>query len=151
MLRYACVLLMVAAAACSPAVKGTQESGVAIASTILDPYLKIQEALAADSLDQVKANAGNLATAATALGGPAMKIDTAAVQLTAVDDLASARDRFGALSDALVDYMQGFHLSTPEGVRLAFCPMVNKPWLQRGDTLSNPYYGKDMLTCGEFR
>jgi hypothetical protein len=29
--------------------------------------------------------------------------------------------------------------------------MAQKPWLQRGDTLANPYYGKAMPTCGEFR
>jgi hypothetical protein len=29
--------------------------------------------------------------------------------------------------------------------------MANKPWLQKGDTLSNPYYGKEMPTCGNFR
>ena len=30
-----------------------------------------------------------------------------------------------------------------------YCPMVNKQWLQKGETVSNPYYGKAMLTCGE--
>jgi hypothetical protein len=47
--------------------------------------------------------------------------------------------------------MDGFHLSPPKGVRVATCPMVNKPWLQQGAALTNPYYGKSMLTCGSFR
>jgi hypothetical protein len=29
--------------------------------------------------------------------------------------------------------------------------MVNKPWLQEGATIANPYYGKEMPTCGSFR
>ena len=66
-------------------------------------------------------------------------------------DLPAARDRFGALSEAIDAYMTGLKLTPPEGVRVAVCPMVNKPWLQKGDALANPYYGKEMLTCGNFR
>ena len=152
MKRLATILAAAAVvSACNPALKGTQERGGVMAPSIVDPYLKIQAALANDSLDEVKANAGNIATAATALGAPAMKIDTTALQLAAAADLPSARDRFGALSEAIVNYMDGFKLTAPEGVRVAVCPMVNKPWLQQGDTLANPYYGKDMPTCGNFR
>lgn len=120
-------------------------------SSIVDPYLKIQTALAQDRVDDIRANAGDIATAATALGAPAMKIDTAAVQLAAAVELTDARQKFGALSDAIVTYMDGLHLAAPDGVRTAYCPMAQKPWLQHGDTLANPYYGTSMPTCGEFR
>jgi hypothetical protein len=145
------VALAAVTACSSPAVKGSQASGGTMTAAVMDPYLNIEEALAQDSLDQVKINAGNLATAASSLGGPAMKIDTSAIQLAAADDLESARDRFGALSEAVVDYMNGFKLTPPEGVRQAWCPMAQKPWLQRGGMLANPYYGKAMPTCGEFK
>ena len=62
----------------------------------LDPYLKIQAALADDTMDGVKANAGNIATAATALGAPAMKIDTAAVQLASATATSKTRARSSA-------------------------------------------------------
>ena len=29
--------------------------------------------------------------------------------------------------------------------------MLQKPWLQKGDTIANPYYGSSMLTCGNFK
>ena len=151
MRMFAIFVIGAVVCSCSPAVKGTQTSGGQMSAAVLDPYLDIQEALAQDSLDQVKINAGNLATAATSLGGPAMKIDTTAIQLAAAEDLEGARDRFGALSEAVVDYMAGFKLSPPDGVRQAYCPMVKKPWLQRGGMLANPYYGKQMPTCGEFK
>ena len=48
-----------------------------MSQAIVEPYLKIQTALASDSIDEVKANAGNIATAATALGAPAVRIDMA--------------------------------------------------------------------------
>ena len=118
---------------------------------IVEPYLKIQTALATDSIDEVKANAGNVATAATSLGAPAMRIDTAAVELASAADLAGAREKFGALSDAIVAYMDGLHITPPGGVRVAFCQMANKPWLQQGSTLANPYHGSAMPTCGSFR
>ena len=47
--------------------------------------------------------------------------------------------------------MTGLQLTPPDGVKVAFCPMVNKPWMQEGETLANPYYGKAMPTCGSFR
>jgi HPt (histidine-containing phosphotransfer) domain-containing protein len=120
-------------------------------TSIVDPYLKIQTALADDSVDGVKANAGRIATAASALGAPAMKIDTAAVQLSSAGDLADARLKFGALSEAIDTYVTGLKLKMPEGVRIAYCPMAQKPWLQEGSAIANPYYGKEMPTCGSFR
>jgi|SoiMetStandDraft_2_1073263.scaffolds.fasta_scaffold196314_2 membrane fusion protein, copper/silver efflux system len=129
----------------------TSSIGSQLAQSIVDPYLKIQTALAQDRMDDVKANAGNIATAASSLGAPAVKIDTAAVQLASATELADARSKFGALSDAVVAYMDNQHLKAPDGVRKAYCPMAQKPWLQRGDTLENPYYGQSMPTCGEFK
>ena len=32
----------------------------------------------------------------------------------------------------------------------AFCPMAPGRWLQTEETISNPYYGSEMLTCGVF-
>jgi HPt (histidine-containing phosphotransfer) domain-containing protein len=147
------ILLMAAVSACAPApaTNKTPAAGTAMSRAIIDPYLKIQAALADDSMEGVKANAGNIATAATALGAPAMKIDTTAVQLASAAELEDARDKFGALSEAIDTYMTGLHLTTPEGVKVAVCPMVNKPWLQAEADIRNPYFGKDMLTCGSFR
>src|SRR6185436_12728015 len=136
---------------CAPDTAATPQTGSAVPQSIVEPYLKISSALAADSIDGVRANAGDLATAATALGAPAMKIDTSAVQLAAATEIADARDKFGALSDALVAYMDGLHLTLPDGVRVAICPMVQKPWLQEGADIKNPYFGASMLTCGNFR
>ena len=151
--RIVAMAMLAAASACTPApqTSNTPPSGSKMPSAVVDPYPKIQIALAQDRIDEVRANAGDVAKAATSLGAPAVKIDTAAVQLASATALEDARDKFGVLSDAIVTYMDGLHLTPPDGVRKAYCPMVNKPWLQQGDTLANPYYGSSMLTCGEFR
>jgi hypothetical protein len=140
-------------AACAPApmTDKTPKAGSEMSRAVLDPYLKIQAALADDTMDGVKANAGEVATAATALGAPAMKIDTAALQLASAAEIEDARDKFGALSEAIDGYMTGLKLKAPEGVKVAFCPMVHKPWLQTASAIDNPYYGKSMLSCGSFR
>ena len=139
--------------ACAPApmTDKTPKAGSEMSRAVIDPYLKIQAALADDSMDGVKANAGNIATAATTLGAPAMKIDMTAVQLASATEIADARSKFGALSEAIDTYMTGLKLTAPEGVKVAVCPMVHKPWLQAEADLRNPYFGKEMLTCGSFR
>ena len=136
---------------CNRAAFPEAERGGEMPRSILDPYLRIQEALAQDSVEGVRQNAGDIATASAALGAPAMKIDMAAVQLTSADEIEDARAKFGRLSEAIDTYMKGFDLEAPEGVRTAWCPMALKPWLQQGSVLANPYYGKAMPTCGEFR
>jgi HPt (histidine-containing phosphotransfer) domain-containing protein len=145
------LVLAVAIGGCNKKVFPETARGGEMSQAVIDPYLKIQSALAQDSTDGIRQNAGEIATAATALGAPAMKIDTAAVQLAAAGEIEDARAKFGTLSEAIDTYMKGFSLKAPEGVRVAFCPMAQKPWLQQGDTLANPYYGKAMPTCGELR
>jgi hypothetical protein len=152
-MRIVIIIVGMLASACAPAPQTdkTPAAGGQMPASIVDPYLKIQASLARDSMDDVKANAGAIATAASALGAPAMKIDTTAVQLTSTAELSDSRDRFGALSEAIVDYMNGLRLAPPAGVRVAFCPMAIKPWLQEGTTIANPYYGTEMPSCGSFR
>jgi hypothetical protein len=152
------LIFLVMAAACAPApqTSNTPAAGSEMSRAIVDPYVKIAAALADDSTEGVRANAGNIATAATALGSPAMKIDTAAMQLAGVasaatPDIKDVRDKFGVLSEAIDKYMTGLHLTAPEGVKVAVCPMVEKPWMQADGTIANPYYGKAMQTCGNFR
>jgi len=143
------------ASACMPvpATDKTPASGSALPASIMEPYLTIEEALVKDDLTPVRQNAGTIATAATALGAPAMRIDTAAAQLASADTLETAREKFGILSDAIVTYMDGNKLNGGDGVKIAYCPMMKKPWLQKGEPLANPYYGaaSEMATCGSFR
>jgi hypothetical protein len=149
----AMLALALAVGGCNKQAFPETKHGGEMSHAIIYPYLKIQDALSQDSTDGIRQNAGEIATAATALGAPAMKIDTGAVALAAAGngDIEDARAKFGTLSEAIDTYMKGFDLKPPEGVSVAYCPMAQKPWLQEGRTLANPYYGKAMPTCGEFR
>lgn len=119
-----------------------------VADGLAAPYLHIQVALANDSTDGVAEAARAIAAEAAGMGEQAAAISAAAGALAATTDLQSARDAFGPLSDALIAY--GRDVGFGE-LRLAYCPMVDKEWLQATSEIRNPFYGSMMLTCGEFR
>jgi hypothetical protein len=135
----------------APGTSNTPEGGTPMPSSIVEPYLRIQAELYSDSVENVRANAGNLATASASLGSPAMKIDMAAVQLASATELPDAREKFARLSEAIVTYMDGLNLTPPEGVQVASCETTNRQWLQEGSTIENPYDGASAPTCGSFR
>lgn len=123
-------------------------ASAAVADGLAAPYLHIQVALANDSTDGVAEAARTIAAEAAGMGEQAEAIGAAAETLADAADLQSARDAFGPLSDALIAY--GREVGFGE-LRLAYCPMVDKEWLQATSEIRNPFYGSMMLTCGEFR
>jgi hypothetical protein len=116
--------------------------------SMLDPYFRIQTSLSDDKTDGVKADASAIAAAARTLGEPGAAIVTAAETLKSASDLAAARTAFSTLSDAVVAYSEKTK-AAGDDVHTMYCPMANKQWIQKGEKVSNPYYGKSMLTCGE--
>jgi hypothetical protein len=149
--RGLCALVIAAGCAPAPGTSSTPEGGSPVPSSIIDPYLKIHAALAAGNMDEVKTSAGNIATAAAPFGSPAFKIGTAAAQLTSAIEVPDAREKFGRLSDAVITYMDGLHLTPPEGVHIASCDSAQQQWLQQGDSIANPYDGSSGPACGSFR
>ena len=115
---------------------------------VLAPYFRIQDQLADDKTETVKADADLLAQAASALGTAGEPLASAARALSSATGLAPARDAFGALSDALIAYANGTHAAVGADTATMYCPMVRKSWLQHGDEIRNPYFGKSMLGCG---
>ena len=120
-------------------------------AALVDPYLQVQVALAGDQFSGIAAHAKAIETAATALGSGAEKLVDGAKKLGAAADIAAARTAFGELSAALAAYAEATKSTFGKDVRLAYCPMVNKPWLQKDKEIRNPYYGAAMLTCGSFK
>ena len=120
-------------------------------TVIVDPYLQIQVALAADKLNEIAAPARSLEAAAAALGSDAQPLVERAKALGAAKDLAAARTAFGDVSRELETYAEKTKSTFPSDVRLAYCPMANKSWRQKGQEIRNPYYGGAMLTCGSFK
>jgi hypothetical protein len=86
---------------------------------------------------------------AAKLGPAGATIARAASDLENQTTLAEARADFGNVNDAVIAYLHAGGLS-PGGVRIAYCPMARRSWLQRDGAINNPYFGSRMLDCGAF-
>jgi len=136
----------VTAAPASPAPRGNEPD----VGPVLTAYLTIQRALAGDSLAGVKERAHDIAVEAARGGSAQQPVMAAANRFDRLADLSSARAAFGALSDAFLIAEKRSGRPLDAGVKVAYCPMARKYWLQTGDTIDNPYYGATMRTCGRF-
>lgn len=118
-------------------------------STVLAQYVKVQTALAEDSLRGVPEAATAIAAAVKASEGklPAT-LATEAETLAKAGDLKAARAAFKPLSTTLItaaaEAKSGRYFE-------AYCPMAAASWIQIGRSIANPYYGASMLTCGDIR
>jgi Cu(I)/Ag(I) efflux system membrane fusion protein len=115
-------------------------------------------ALAADDLAGYRQTVPPLRTALTAyLDGftPAARGPLAASQSKLADgpDLAAVRRAFEPFSTELADLVRANHLHHGGALWIFQCPMTpvlgTGRWLSRTDTLRNPFFGSEMLECGE--
>jgi Cu(I)/Ag(I) efflux system membrane fusion protein len=143
MIRLLSLVLVAALAPATPAARDVKTG-------VVDPYLRIQTALAADTIVGVSQDAAAIAAAAAALGPSGAKLRAAASELQRAGDVSAARAGFWKLSDALIAYARETKISLGAGVRTAYCPMEKKSWAQKDGQIANPYAGKKMLRCGEF-
>ena len=119
---------------------------------LVKSYLEVQTALAEDRFDDVKGPARSIASQAAALGAGGAELAKAATAFVNAADLAAARTAFGPLSDAVIARVRAEGSSeVASQLKLAYCPMARKSWLQSGEQVRNPYYGTKMLTCGELK
>jgi hypothetical protein len=150
---FALVLAAAAALFCNPAVRAADEPALAEpVKSVLNHYLTIQTNLADDS---VKGLAEHAKAIATAVKGDATKtfspdVAKQAETLAQAKDLKAARAAFKPLSASLVKYLAD--KKAGKGVfHEVYCPMADANWLQTGKDIKNPYFGKEMLDCGELK
>ena len=118
---------------------------------IVGSYLEIQGRLAADKVDGIKPAARAIGEQAARMGADGAAIVKAAKSVEDAADLKTAREAFGPLSDAVIAAGTAEGWKDLPDLRVAYCPMVKKSWLQKDDAIQNPYYGTAMLTCGEIK
>ena len=140
------ILILFTALVLAPAAYASSDLNSIVAS-----YLEIQAQLASDRIDGIKAPAAAIAKDASAMGSAGKDIAAAAKSIGEAKDLQAAREAFAPLSDAVIAAVKANGWQGLEDVKLAYCPMVKSPWLQKESTVRNPFYGKQMLTCGQFK
>ena len=124
----------------------------------LSQYEAVRAALAADDLAAVKKAAAAVVTESkTPPKEPLtdeqkerqVKFAANVKKIASADSLKTAREAFKALSKRAIHYAEG-----KEGYYVANCPMVEGgegDWVQTSKKINNPYFGKQMLTCGSIK
>ena len=119
--------------------------------SVFDNYLKIESALANDSIDGVASNASAIGSA---VRGDLMKMlspemAAQADALAKTKDLAKARGVFKRLSKSLIQYLADHKITSAYAE--VYCPMAKASWLQSGNKIDNPYLGASMRGCGRIQ
>ena len=107
----------------------------------LEPYVKMQEALASDDLKK-------------ALEAHKFICDKELIHYKddykdcdkKFKDIDELRTSFKTLSEV---YLANGEKKEMSKLQKATCPMAKAKWIQKPGAIKNPYYGKEMLECGE--
>ncbi len=113
-------------------------------NAVLDAYLKVSQALAADDLNAAKSAAANLAAKAKTGGNEALA--SHASELAKSESIENARDHFKMVSAEATKLAEG-----KSGYYVMTCPMAKADWVQSNSKVSNPYFGKSMPNCGSLK
>lgn len=147
-------------AATSPAVEGLTDASqpATPAQRLLQEYLRLQTKLAADDAAGARRSFTDVQSAAKveALPLPAeqrARIEAAAGQGASAPNIAAARTAFAGVSDALLAWLSASENPLSQPLTVVHCPMAldgkGSRWLQLGPQVKNPYFGAEMLTCGD--
>ncbi|MEY2563385.1 MAG: hypothetical protein QOH88_1578 [Verrucomicrobiota bacterium] len=98
----------------------------------LSGYEKIHLALAADDLP-------GAASAAKELGDEGGDI----IKAKSLAEARTSYEKLSAKAKGLITGQSGYYL--------VHCPMLKKDWVQTSTTITNPYAGKAMVSCGEIK
>lgn len=122
-------------------------------TSIVQPYVAIQETLANDRLDRLPELSAQVVVAADPLQKePGIAEVMAGAGRVAAQDIDTARAGFEKMSMGLIAYLKT-HADERAGYEVVFCPMafnnVGAYWVQKQGEIVNPYHGMMMLHCGD--
>jgi hypothetical protein len=126
---------------------------------LLTAYYSIKDALVSGDQKLASAKAGDLMKELDAFSSDKVdnkarqlndKIKSDAAKIAGASALASQRETFQTLSVNFFELAKLVDLS-PSPVYQFYCPMKKAIWLSSENAVKNPYYGKQMLTCGSLQ
>ncbi len=83
------------------------------------------------------------------------KLKTDATQISTAKSIDKQRTAFSSLSNNLWSTVKGLKIKDDGAIYVDYCPMYNNNkgayWLSKEKAIKNPYYGKQMLTCGSIK
>lgn len=116
-------------------------------------YIHLKDVLVASNATEAQAAAKELATALRKIAG-CENTATMAAGIAGTDDLTKQRFQFTALSADIIAMLK--HTEIESGsLFVQYCPMANDGeggyWLASEKEVRNPYFGDEMLNCGEVK
>ena len=120
--------------------------------SVYDNYIKLQAALASDSIKGIPEAATAIAKAVRSDSMKMLpaKVADQADNVAKANNIKAAREEFKPLSDSLINYLRESKASGT-GLNEVFCPMAKASWLQKEKDVNNPYMGKSMPSCGSIK
>lgn len=145
------VLVVTALFASASALAAAPKAGTA--DDLVDAYLKAQATLAADKTDGVAEAMKRVERSSAVVAKQDKKLAAAlkdnAKAVGAATSLATAREAFKGLSTAMIEFAKN-HYQGKRTLNVYNCGMAKADWVQESAAAAqNPYYGSEMLTCGE--
>lgn len=118
--------------------------------SIYKGYISLKNSLVAGNATAAHQTALDLATSLKAFEG-CENTALIAEKIAGTEDIKVQRKEFTALSSDVIALFK--HADIQQGsIYVQHCPMANNgdggDWLSSEKKISNPYYGKEMLTCG---
>ncbi len=134
-------------------------------NTVYDQYIDLKNAFVQSDADKVKQSAQKVQQALARVdmklptGDPhkqwmelSGKLNNQINQIASSGVIEEQRKTFSGFNDQFYKAIKTFGLMD-ETVYYQFCPMMNDGkgayWLSETNDIRNPYYGEEMLTCGE--
>ena len=145
------------------------EEGRRVIEEVVAAYFSLQQALAEDSLGKAKQAAQTLAgqlpelkraaetnpQGAFLLNAISKNLDSVVQSIFETDTLAQQRIGFKTVSSGMEQLVTVFGEGLSQSIYRAHCPMAfneqGADWLQSGKDILNPYFGAEMLKCGEIK
>ena len=120
---------------------------------VYNHYIQLKDLLVASDSAKVKTAASDLAIALgklTGFGSTAVLVE----KIANSKDLSEQRINFTALSNDMINLVKKSEIASGK-IYVQYCPMANEGiggyWLSSQEEIMNPYYGDDMLHCGEVK
>ncbi|NNU33141.1 DUF3347 domain-containing protein [Mucilaginibacter sp. S1162] len=123
---------------------------------ILTGYYKVKNALISGNAATANSKAKEFQTTVNAI--PADQLTEAqkdkllfdARHIGESNDIAHQREHFAKLSENMYALVKAGKFNSMPVYR-DYCPMKKAYWLSESAAIKNPYYGNQMLTCGEVK
>lgn len=120
---------------------------------VYNAYLAVKDNLVKTDPKSAQESAKTLAANLSNIKGCTEAADLAN-RIAATDDVKSQRNIFLQLSQDIIPLVKGMKIKSGP-VYVAYCPMAGNGkggyWLSAQTEIKNPYYGDEMLECGEVK